>query len=231
MTTTHVSLPAIENAIRDVCSALDENNHQSPTLSRMNEDNLWRELVACVLGSRVRFEAAHAAVERMDEMKLLTNRRRSRRFDQYEEDMVTALSGGYPFYRVRAKQIRRAAERLYGSRGSVREFLDDARDTREARRRLASEVPGLGPKQASLFLRNIGYATHVAVLDVHVLTYMSWVGLTEEIVKSISTVRKYEMLEDSFIEHSYSLGYTPDRFDLAVWVVVKVAKEEYKSWG
>lgn len=231
MTTTHVSLPAIENAIRDVCSALDENNHQSPTWSRMNEDDLWRELVACVLGSRVRFEDAHAAVERMDEMKLLTNRRRSRRFDQYEEDMVTALSGGYPFYRVRAKQIRRAAERLYGSRGSVREFLDDARDTREARRRLASEVPGLGPKQASLFLRNIGYATHVAVLDVHVLTYMSWVGLTEEIVKSISTVRKYEMLEDSFIEHSYSLGYTPDRFDLAVWVVVKVAKEEYKSWG
>ena len=109
--------------------------------------------------------------------------------------------------------------------------MDDAQDAREARRRLASELPGLGPKQASLFLRNIGYATHVAVLDVHVLTYMCWVGLTEEIVKSISTVRKYEKLEDSFIEHSYSFGYTPDHFDLAVWVVVKVAKEEYKSWG
>lgn len=231
MTVSHVSLPAIENAIRDVCSALDEQNHQPPTRYRMNEDDLWRELVACVLGSRVRFEAAHAAVERMGEMELLTDRRRSSRFDQYEEDTVAALSGGYPFYRVRAKQIRRAAERLYGSRGSVREFLDDACDIREARRRLASEVPGLGPKQASLFLRNIGYATHVAVLDVHVLTYMSWVGLTEQIVKSISTVRKYEMLEDSFIEHSYSFGYTPDRFDLAVWVVVKVVKEEYKSWG
>ncbi len=231
MTVSHVSLPAIENAIRDVCSALDEKDHQPPARYRMNEDDLWRELVACVLGSRVRFEAAHAAVERMGEMELLTDRRRSSRFDQYEEDTVAALSGGYPFYRVRAKQIRRAAERLYGSRGSVREFLDDACDIREARRRLASEVPGLGPKQASLFLRNIGYATHVAVLDVHVLTYMSWVGLTEQIVKSISTVRKYEILEDSFIEHSYSFGYTPDRFDLAVWVVVKVVKEEYKSWG
>ncbi len=231
MITTHVSLPAIENAIRDVCSALDEKNIQSSTWSKMNEDDLWRELVACVLGSRVRFEAAHAAVERMDKMKLLTNRRRSRRFDKYEEDTVTALSGGYPFYRIRAKQIRRAAERLYGSSGSIREFLDDAHDSRDARRRLASEVPGLGPKQASLFLRNIGYATHIAVLDVHVLTYMSWVGLTKEIVKSISTVRKYEMIEDSFIEHSYSFGYTPDCFDLAVWVVVKVAKEEYKSWG
>lgn len=231
MTGTHVSLPAIENAIRDVYSALDKENYKPPIWSRMNDDDLWRELVACVLGSRVRFEAAHAAIERMDEMGLLTERRRSRRFDQYEKDTVVALSGGYPFYRVRAKQIRRAAEHLYGNRRSVREFLDDAQDAREARRRLASELPGLGPKQASLFLRNIGYATHVAVLDVHVLTYMCWVGLTEEIVKSISTVRKYEKLEDSFIEYSYSFGYTPDHFDLAVWVVVKVAKEEYKSWG
>jgi N-glycosylase/DNA lyase len=109
--------------------------------------------------------------------------------------------------------------------------LDDARGIREARRRLVSEVPGLGPKQASLFLRNIGYVANVAVLDVHVLTYMSWVGLTDTLVKSVSTIRKYETLEDSFIEHSYSFGYTPDRFDLAVWIVVKVAKEEYKSWG
>ncbi len=81
MTGTHVSLPAIENAIRDVYSALDKENYKPPIWSRMNDDDLWRELVACVLGSRVRFEAAHAAIERMDEMGLLTERRRSRRFD------------------------------------------------------------------------------------------------------------------------------------------------------
>jgi len=90
---------------------------------------------------------------------------------------------------------------------------------------------GWDQNRPAFFLRNIGYATHVAVLDVHVLTYMSWAGLTDTPVKSVSTVRKYETLEDAFIEHSYSFGYAPDRFDLAVWVVVKVAKEEYKSWG
>jgi N-glycosylase/DNA lyase len=88
----------------------------------------------------------------------------------------------------------------------------------------------LGPKQASLFLRNIGYAAHVAVLDIHVLTYMSWVGLTETPIKSVPTVPRYEALEDAFIEHAYSFGQTPDRFDLAVWVVVKVAKEEQVTW-
>lgn len=243
MAATHVSLPAIENAIREVYFALDKKDHQSPSWAKMTEDNLWRELVACILGSRVRFEVAHSAVERIEKKQLLGQVRRSSRFDLYERDVMDALSGKtlvkdssgsqsrYPFFRMRANQIRRAAERLYGGRGSIREFLDDPRDIRKARRRLASEVSGLGPKQASLFLRNIGYATHVAVLDVHVLTYMSWVGLTNMSVKSVSTVRKYEKLEDSFIKHSDSFGYTPDRFDLAVWVVVKVAKEEYKSWG
>ena len=231
MNTIRYSLPAIEYAIRDVCVALDETGRASASWSRHSEDDLWRELVSCILGSRVRFEAAHAAVERMEGMRLLSRPRRIAHFDQYEQDTVTALSGGYPFYRVRANQIRRAAERIYGSRGSIRDFLDRAGDVCDARRLLASEVSGLGPKQASLFLRNIGYAKNVAVLDVHVLTYMSWVGLTDAPIKSVSTVRKYETLENSFIEHASSLGFTPDQFDLAVWVVVRVAKEESQSWG
>ena len=243
MAANHVSLPVIENAIREVCFALDERSQHTPSWPNMTEDNLWREVVACILGSRVRFKVAHAAVERMEEMGLLCQSRRSSHFNQYEQDVIRALSGTlptqgpprsrsrYPFFRIRANQIRRAAERLYSNHGSIRQFLEDTRDVREVRRRLVSEVSGLGPKQASLFLRNVGYAVRIAVLDVHVLTYMSWIGLTDSLVNAVTTVRKYETLEDAFIEHSFSFGYTPDRFDLAVWVVVKVAKEEYKTWG
>ena len=66
---------------------------------------------------------------------------------------------------------QRAAERLYRGKGTLRSFLEDSHDSRDARRRLASEVSGVGPQQASLFLRNIGYAASVAALDIHVLTY------------------------------------------------------------
>lgn len=238
MTATRIPLPAINNAIREVCFALEEKSHLPPSWSSMTEDDLWRELVACILGSRVRFEVAHSAIKRMDRSLLFSENRRSCRFQQYEQDVMGVLSKGgtpgeisrYPFFRVRANQIRRAAERFYGGRDTLHSLLEDSHDIRDARRRLASEVSGLGPKQASLFLRNIGYAAHVAILDIHVLTYMSWVGLTEAPMKSVPTVRKYEALEHAFIEHAYSFGYTPDRFDLAVWVVVKVAKEEQKTW-
>lgn len=233
-----IPLPAINNAIREVCFALNEEHHRPPSWSSMTEDDLWRELVGCILGSRVRFEVAHSAIERMSRWQLFSDNRRSSHFQQYEQDVLRALSSGgvatepsrFPFYRVRAKQIRRAAERLYASKRTLHSFLEDSGDFREARRHLAQEISGLGPKQASLFLRNIGYAAHVAVLDIHVLTYMNWVGLTAVPIKAIPTMRRYEALEDAFIEHAYSLGYAPDRFDLAVWVVVRVAKEEQKKW-
>ncbi|REJ78732.1 MAG: hypothetical protein DWQ47_04605 [Acidobacteria bacterium] len=238
MTVTRIPLPAINKAIREVCFALEGKCHHSPSWSRMTEDNLWRELVACILGSRVRFEAAHSALERMERRRLFSESRRSTCFQKYEQDVMEALSepetpdepNRYPFFRVRSNQIRKAAERLYENGDTLRSFLEGSRDIREARRRLSLEVSGLGPKQASLFLRNIGYTAHVAVLDIHVLTYMNWVGLTEAPIKSVSTVRKYEALEDAFIEHAYSFGYPPDHFDLAVWVVMRVAKEEQKTW-
>ena len=235
MTVTRTRLCAIHNAIREVCSALEERSHGPRSWASIAENDLWRELVACILGSGVRFEAACSAVERMDGQRLFSESRRSSRFQQYERDVVGALSQGtrpsrYPFSRLRGKQIRSAAERLYGGSDTIRSFLEDSHGIRDARRRFASEVSGLGPKQASLFLRNIGYAVNVAVLDRHVLTYMSWVGLTEGRIRSISTVQRYEALEDAFIEHAYSFGYAPDRFDLAVWVVVKVAKEEHRTW-
>ena len=80
MATTHVSLPMIENAIQDVCSALNEKGRQMPSWTSMTEDDLWRELVACILGSRVRFEVAHSAVHRIEKMRLLSHDRRSSGF-------------------------------------------------------------------------------------------------------------------------------------------------------
>lgn len=224
MTTTRFSFSAIEHAIRDVYSVLDE--RISVSWKKNSEDDLWRELVFCILSSRVRFETVQATIERMDDMCLLSRPRGNTQFDQYEENTMTALSIGYPFYRIRANQIRRTAEHLYSPRGSILELLNSANDVRSARRLLAAEVVGLGPKQASLFLRNIGYAKCIAVLDVHILTYLSWVGLVESSLKSVPTLGKYEALEESFIQHAYSLGFSPDQFDLAVWIVMKVAKEE-----
>lgn len=238
----HPPIQKIESAIQEVCRVLEQRNNRTPPWTTMSEDNLWREIVACILGSRVQFEVAHAAVDRMGTANLFSADRRSLGGDEYEQDIVDALSGTarlpantrlqrcYPFPKLRASQIRAAAQRIYAQSGSIRGLLCDARDGRVARRCLATEVPGLGPKQASLFLRNIGYDVHIAVLDVHVLTYMNWIGLVPVPLKSVRTIRQYEALENSFLEHAGYVGFPPDSFDVAVWVVVRLVKKEIGAW-
>lgn len=224
------SLSVVENAVLDICVMLDETKRTPPSWSGYSEDELWRELLFCILGSRVRFETVCSAVERLDDVGLLTFSRRMSDLDRYEMDANEALLGVYPFYKLRSGQIRRAAEVLYHSWDSIKDFLNDAGDFRKARQRLVLEVSGLGPKQSSLFLRNIGYADCIAVLDVHVLTYMKWVGLTEALVKSVPTVCKYERLENLFTEYARSFECSVNQFDFAVWIVMRVIKREYKTW-
>ena len=226
MATINFTFLAIEQAIRDICNTLGER----PVVSwrKHSEDELWRELVTCILGSRVRIKAVNAAIERMGSMCLLSRPQPRTCFNQFEVDTLAALTGGYPFFRVRANQIRRAAEHIYITRGSILSLLNDLKDVCSARRLLVREVPGLGPKQASLFLRNICFAKYIAILDVHVLTYLRWVGITDSLHKSISNLYEYEALENAFIEHASAFGYSPDQFDLAVWIVIRVAKEESK---
>ncbi len=232
----------LEKTIQEVCHLLEKRNHRISHWQSICEDDLWRELVACILGSRVRFHVAHAAVERMDMANLFAEERRCSSYEKYEHDVMSALKGTtncredlrlqarYPFAELRAQQIRAAAQMIYARSGTLAQLLTAAGNVREARCRLASDVSGLGPKQASLFLRNIGYAANIAVLDVHVLTYMSWMGLTPARTRSVRTVRQYEALEDTFIEHACSVGCPADCFDVAVWIVVRVAKKEYAVW-
>lgn len=243
MTSIRLTLSCIKSAIQEVCRILEQENNQQPLWTSMSEEELWRELVACILGSRVRYDVAYAAVDQMERANLFSAEHRFSERDEFEKDIIRALSetiwqqgrdrfpGKYPFPKLRASQISAAAQKLYSEGGSIRRLLTDKRDLREVRRHLATEVPGLGPKQASLFLRNIGFAFHIAVLDVHVLTYMHWIGLISPHVKFARTIRQYETLEWTFIEHSYSVGFPPNLYDIAVWVVIRLIKKEYVGRG
>lgn len=227
----------LNKAVQEICICLQEKYACKHRWEDLDENILWRELVACILGSRVRYDVAYSAVERMGMANLFSDIEIKAKQPLYEKDVFNALmqhaisedaysQRRYPFPSMRAGQIGTAAQTIYSKSGTIKSLLEGAQDERDARRHLAREVSGLGPKQASLFLRNIGFATQVAVLDVHVLTYMDWMGLTPSPVKTVRTLKQYELLEDAFIEHSHSCGFPPDQFDLAVWVVVKVVKGE-----
>lgn len=80
---------------------------------------------------------------------------------------------------------------------------------------LIEDVKGLGYKEASHFLRNIG-RTDLAILDRHILKNMIRFGKLDEIPKSLSR-KKYLEIESKFRELAEESNVSIDELDLLFW--------------
>jgi len=228
-------------AIVRVCEELESWQRQSPRWQTLSESALWRELVSCILGSGVPYEQACAVVHRLRLAGLLDIKRSKDDPERFESEVARILSrpipssGGpspkrrYRFPLSRANHLRRTIESIYARGASLREILSSAPDVREARVRIISSAVGAGPKQASLFLRNIGYAADLAVLDRHVLQYMKLMELTASGESGIQSVKKYEELENTFRTHAHEMGFSVADFDIGVWVAMRVFRREIRA--
>lgn len=116
----------------------------------------------------------------------------------------------------KARYIIEARERFLDGSIDFKELLDGY--PIEVRHRLASIIKGIGYKEASHFLRNIGYTFDIAILDRHILKYMQKFRLINEIPRSL-TPKKYLLLEDRFIWLSRYLGIKPAELDLLLWAL------------
>ena len=85
----------------------------------------------------------------------------------------------------------------------------------EKRLWLAENVKGLGMKESSHFLRNIGYS-NLAILDRHILKNLVDFKEFKEIPK-VGTIKNYIHAEKKFIKFSDSIGIPIDELDLLFW--------------
>jgi len=77
-------------------------------------------------------------------------------------------------------------------------------------------VKGLGYKEASHFLRNIGYGDNIAILDRHILKNLKKYGVIKEIPKTL-TKKKYLEIEDKMRKFSEKIGIPLSHLDLLFW--------------
>lgn len=206
------------------------------------ERELWRELVSCILGSRVPYNQALSATEHLTNLGLLEAAERGKVGAPYERrlwralarPMPNAMPGAEPlcyrFPKLRANHISRTAASIYDDRSSLTAILRTSSAPQDVRARLVSLAVGIGPKQASLFLRNIGYSDDLAVLDVHVLRYMAVMGLRGKHDRSPARLAEYEHAECLFRAHSREIGYAVGCVDVAVWIVMRLLPEVQPSW-
>ncbi len=103
--------------------------------------------------------------------------------------------------------------------------MEGATTARQLRAAFAEARCGLGPKQTSLFLRNVTWSVDIAVLDVHVLAYMRLAGLAIE-GDVPTSLRTYEMLETRLRSYAVGRGVSLGLLDWAIWIAMRAARQE-----
>ncbi|WXG40472.1 MAG: N-glycosylase/DNA lyase [Candidatus Freyarchaeum deiterrae] len=98
---------------------------------------------------------------------------------------------------------------------NIKEIITSFSDERVAREWLVKNVMGLGYKEASHFLRNVGFK-NVAILDRHILRVMLEYGLISEIPKTL-TRKKYLEIEQKLEMLSERVGLSLGELDLYLW--------------
>ena len=86
---------------------------------------------------------------------------------------------------------------------------------RDARRFLAGKIRGLGYKEASHFLRNVG-RKDVAIVDRHILRWLAREGYISEVPKSLSA-KSYEKMERILKKIAKDRGISLAELDLRLW--------------
>jgi len=124
-----------------------------------------------------------------------------------------------------AKKLREMGHRFPNSRAayitSVRKYgrvlknlVESFADSMTLRDWLAKNVRGIGLKEASHFLRNIGY-TDLAILDFHILDLLDRYGVIEK--PTILTRKRYLQIEKKLREIAKRAGLNMAELDLYLW--------------
>ena len=104
----------------------------------------------------------------------------------------------------------------------LRERIDDAIKNDSIvslRNELAKEVKGYGLKEASHFLRNIGFGQKIAILDRHIMRVMSKLDILPESMtpKTSLTKNNYMSCESNLVEYSKKEKIPMEYLDFVFW--------------
>ncbi len=157
-----------------------------------SDRELFQELVFCILTPQSRARNAEKAIVKLCENNLLYNGN----FKEISEILTIVR-----FKNNKARYVLYAREKFSGTGGiSLRDRINISAGINDLRTWLVENIMGIGYKEASHYLRNIGYGEDIAILDRHVLRNMVSFGIIEKIPSSINYLRyqNYESMLKNF---------------------------------
>jgi len=169
--------------------------------SRKSSSELFKELCFCILTANFNAEKSIKIQEEIDDGFLtLPEHQLARKLKEL----------GHRYPNTRAKYIVEA--RKY--KDSLKDIINSFDDENKLREWLVKNIKGIGYKEASHFLRNIGY-TNFAIIDFHILDILAKHKLIEK--PKTLTKRKYLEIEELLREIGKKLNLNLAELDLYLW--------------
>jgi N-glycosylase/DNA lyase len=183
---------------------------QFAEIGRESDDaRLFEELVFCIFTAGASAKMGLNSIERVRPHLLKANHRR----------LMTALVGSHRYPRARSRYIVHTRDYLRRECDlHLREKLASFDGDMDARRDFFASNPGIkgiGYKEASHYLRNIGYRGY-AILDKHILHTLHECGVIDS-PRAPTTKKNYLTIEESMRKFAEDIKINFDELDLLLW--------------
>jgi len=168
------------------------------------EEKYFYELVYCLCTPMSKAENAQKVQNIFEEKKFLKN--------PFNPIPILSNSDNYiRFHNQKSKFILNALDNF----DTISKILESENSNQIKRDLLVASVKGLGYKEASHFLRNIGFFG-LAILDRHILRNLVKYNLISK-ESSVSSKKSYENIENIFVNSSKFINLEVEELDLLLW--------------
>lgn len=162
---------------------------------------IFKELCFCILAAGYTAEKSLRIQEKINDGFLKLS----------EKELAEELRRlGHRYPEARARYIVKAREKI----NQLKNVLETLEDSKQIREWLVENIDGLGYKEASHFLRNIGYLD-LAIIDYHILNLLEKYNILTK--PRTLTRKKYLQIEKILEEVSERLGLRLGELDLYLW--------------
>ncbi|MCD6101489.1 MAG: N-glycosylase/DNA lyase [Candidatus Cloacimonetes bacterium] len=167
------------------------------------DEDIFAELVFCILTPQSRAKSCWKAVENLIEKNLLF---------KGDKDKIAKELFGVRFKNNKSRYIVEDRRNF----ADVSNFIRGSKNVYKIREWLVKNIKGLGYKEASHFLRNIGLGENIAILDRHILKNLKLLKVIGEIPKLLSK-KKYLEIEEKMRKFSKDIKIPISHLDLVLW--------------
>jgi N-glycosylase/DNA lyase len=177
-------------------------------LNDKNDEEVFGELAFCLLTPQSKAQCCWDAIRTIISQNLLV---------EGTEDDIKGKLHRVRFHNKKARYLVGARTLFLNKRRlSIRTALKNLPDVHAYREWLVKNIKGIGYKEASHFLRNIGFGDHIAILDRHILRNLVQFGVIQDIPVSLSR-SGYLQIEQKMAEFARKVRIPLAHLDLLFW--------------